>query len=101
MQVRTRLLLVLLALPFRYQAEDFTWLGMPIQGSFREDQFPINCDLKHTARTSDKLNVGVGERFLDFSRQTGSSRFIVSDCAVFDRDPHCSSSDGKFIKLWQ
>jgi hypothetical protein len=55
---------------------------------FGEDAATVDLDLEHAARRLDQLHVGVRVGLTDFGRQTGGSRLVVSDDAVFDRDAH-------------
>jgi hypothetical protein len=53
-----------------------------------ENAATVDLDLEHAARRLDQLHIGVGVGLADFGRQTGGSRLVVSDDAVFDRDAH-------------
>src|SRR2546429_9613433 len=70
------------------QSYDFSGLGVASQRLFREDAATVDLHFEHTARRLDQLYVGDGVGLADFGRQTGGSRLVVSDDAVFDRDAH-------------
>jgi len=57
-------------------------------GLLGENAATVDLDLEDAARRLDQLHVGVGVGLANFGRQTGGARLVVSDDAVFDRDPH-------------
>ncbi len=50
------------------------------------EEFTIEMDFKGTAAGRDHLDRVEAGSFTNFGCQTGSTRFVVSDRAVFDRD---------------
>jgi hypothetical protein len=70
------------------QLEDLPGLGMAPERLLGEEQIPVHCDLEHPARGGDEPDLGVRERLLQLSRQTGGSRLVVSDDAKLDRNAH-------------
>jgi hypothetical protein len=61
---------------------------VPPDGLLGEHAASVDLNLEHTAGRLDQLHVGVGVGFADLGRQTGGSRLVVSDDAVFDRHAH-------------
>jgi hypothetical protein len=60
-----------------------------------EDQRVIHRNLEESAGGRDQLDVGIGIRLLQLSRQTGGSGLVVSDDAELDTDVHqCRLSGG-------
>jgi len=63
-------------------------LGVPPERLLGEDAAAVDLNLEHPARGLDQLDLGLGIRLANLSRQTGGSRLVVSDDAVFDRHAH-------------
>jgi hypothetical protein len=61
---------------------------MPSCFRFFVDRYSIGNDLEPAASRRNHLKLGVGKALLNLSRQTGGSRFVVSNDAVFDGDFH-------------
>jgi hypothetical protein len=53
-----------------------------------EDQRVIHRNLEESAGGRDQLDVGIGIRLLQLSRQTGGSGLVVSDDAELDTYAH-------------
>jgi hypothetical protein len=70
------------------QLQHLTGVRMPPQRLLGEDAAAIHIDLEHASRRLDELHFGVRVLLTDLSRQTGSSRFVVSNNAVLDHYPH-------------
>lgn len=70
---------------------DLTIVGESTQRSLRKDQLSIDDDLEDAVRTLDQLGRSF-EIAVQFSRQTGGSRFVISHHAVFDRNVHRPST---------
>jgi len=70
------------------EVQHLTWLGVPPERLLGKDGPPVDLDLEHPAGGLDQLDLGLGIRLANLSRQTGGSRLIVSDDAVFDRHTH-------------
>jgi hypothetical protein len=56
---------------------------------FAVNEFAVHGDVEHAAGTFDQFGIGA-ELLLDFFRQTGGSRAVVSHAAVLDRNFHLS-----------
>jgi hypothetical protein len=61
---------------------------MPAEGLLGEHQLAVHGDLEDAAGRRDQPDFGVGYLLFQLSRQTGGSRLVVSDDAVFDDDAH-------------
>jgi hypothetical protein len=61
---------------------------MPPQRSLGEDQHVIHRHFEESTRGRDQLDVGIGIRLLQLSRQTGGSGLVVSDDAKLDTHMH-------------
>jgi hypothetical protein len=62
---------------------------MPPERPLGEDQHVVHRHLEHSTRRRDQLDVGIGIRLLQLSRQTGGSGLVVSDDAELDTHMHC------------
>jgi len=62
-------------------------LGEPPEALLREEELSVPPDFEHPAFRLDQLRVDA-ERLLDFGRQTGGPRKVVSNAAVFDLECH-------------
>jgi hypothetical protein len=69
------------------------------KGLLGEHQLTVDDDLEDAIRTRDEFDFRTWEGCFDLRRRTGGPRFVVSDCAILDRHPHRSSTNGKFINL--
>lgn len=67
--------------------EDFRVLGEPVDGLLREDHLAVDDDVEDPAAAFDQLRVDSGLG-LDFFRQTGGRRQVVSLHAIRDRNLH-------------
>jgi len=63
-------------------------LGVPPERLLGEDAPAVDLNLEHPARGLDQLDLGLGIRLANLSRQTGGSRLVVSNDAVFDCHAH-------------
>jgi methyl-accepting chemotaxis protein len=72
---------------------------MAVKGLLGEDQVSIHYHFEDATGPSDEFHLCVRERSFDLGRRTGGPWFVVSNRAVFDRDPHNSSTNGMFLKL--
>jgi hypothetical protein len=70
------------------ELQDLTRLGVPAERFLGEDLMPVDLDLEPAARGLDQLDVGLRIVLANLSRQTGGSRLVVSNDAVFNRDAH-------------
>ena len=64
---------------------DLARIGEPTGHVFREHQLAVQVDVEDAAAPLDQLGPDA-ELPLDLVRQTGGTRTVVSDDAVFDRD---------------
>jgi hypothetical protein len=64
---------------------DFVGVGESTGDLLGVDGLPIQVDFKHSTRALDQLRLDV-ETTSYLVRQTGGSRIVVSNNAVFDRD---------------
>src|SRR5215212_10453022 len=70
------------------EAQNLPRLRVAPEGLLRERQASVHGDLEDAARGGHQPDLGVRKFALQLSRQTGGSRFVVSNDAVFDDDPH-------------
>ena len=70
------------------EACDLSRFRMPAKFELRENEIPIDGHLEGARRRFDQTHVGTGVVIAKLSRQTGGSRFVVSDDAVLDGDNH-------------
>jgi hypothetical protein len=63
-------------------------LRVALEPGFLENGHAVTQHLEAPRARRHEVDVGVGKRSLDLSRQTDGSRFIVSKRAEFDRDAH-------------
>jgi hypothetical protein len=61
---------------------------MPAKCPLGEEQFAVHGHLEHPARARDETDFRLGKLLLQLSRQTGGSRLVISDDAVFDDHAH-------------
>jgi len=71
-----------------YELEHLARLRVPSERLLRKHPAPVDLDFEHAARGLDELHLRLGVGLANLSRQTGGSRFVVSDYAVLDGDPH-------------
>jgi len=71
-----------------YELENLARLRVPPERLLRKHPAPVDLDFEHAARGLDELHLRLGVGLANLSRQTGGSRFVVSDYAVLDGDPH-------------
>ena len=74
--------------PLRDGPEHLTRLRVAPQFLLGEDDFTVHRHLEHASRRLDERDLGVRVGLTDLGRQTGGQWLVVSDDAVFDRDPH-------------
>jgi hypothetical protein len=72
----------------RDQLQDLSGRGVAPEGLLGENQLAFHRDFEDAARRRDQPDVGVGDLLFQLSRQTGGSRLVVSDDAVFDNHAH-------------
>jgi hypothetical protein len=70
----------------------FARRGVTARCLLGEDQLAINHDFEQAAGGLHQTHLDLGERLLQFSRQTGSSGLVISNNAVLDGHMHCSDS---------
>jgi hypothetical protein len=70
------------------QSHDLPRLGVPAKRPLGEHQPAVHGHLEHPAGGGDEADVAVGKLLPELSRQTGGSRLVVSDDAVFDDGVH-------------
>jgi hypothetical protein len=70
------------------QLGDFTRPRVAAGFRFFEDRSTIHQDLESSAARRNQLEFGGRVEISELSRQTGSSRLVVSNRAVFDSDIH-------------
>jgi hypothetical protein len=70
------------------QADHFARHRVAARRLLREDRLAVECDLEHSSRRPDHLDLDAGELLLQLSRQTGGSWLVVSDHAELDADLH-------------
>ena len=61
---------------------------MPPERPLGEDQRVTHRHFEDTTGRRDQLDVGIGKRLLQLSRQTGGSGLVVSDNAELDTHMH-------------
>jgi hypothetical protein len=61
---------------------------VPPEPRFLEYGLSVGDHLETSSPRRDHLQLGVGEALPDLSRQTGGSRLVVSNDAIFDADLH-------------
>lgn len=71
---------------------------MSVKCFLGENQLAIHHHFKDSTAACDELNLCIGKYFFDLGRRTGGPGFVVSNRAVFNRDPHSSSTDSMFLK---
>jgi hypothetical protein len=76
------------------ESHDLSGLGMPAKRPLGEHQAAIDRHFEHPAGRGDQAHVGIGPRLLELGRQTGGSRLVVSDNAVFDDGAHTLPAGG-------
>ncbi len=67
---------------------------MALERLLREDQFPVARHLKDPTTRGDQVHLGSGKLRTQLRCQTDSTRFVVSNDAVFDRDSHRDPGEG-------
>jgi len=72
----------------RDQLQDLPRLGMTPKRFFRKDQTPVHGDFEDPTGRRHQPDIGIRNLFFQLSRQTGGSRLVVSDDAVFDDHAH-------------
>lgn len=70
-----------------YQTNNFPLFWETTQGLFGKNRLARNHDFKDTTSGGLQLNIGI-KFFFEFVFQTGSTRFIVSLCAIFNGNLH-------------
>ena len=70
------------------QTDNLALFGVPAKLRFLENRNAIARHFEPAASRRDQLDLRIGPRLPDISRQTDGSRFIISKRAVFDRDLH-------------
>lgn len=70
----------------RQRLLDFAWLGEAAGALFRIQVLAVESDLESTVPALYQFGC-LTEVLLYLVRQTGGLRFVVSNYAVFDRDP--------------
>ena len=82
------------------QLEHFPRRRVAPQRPLGEDQRVIHRNLEDSAGGRDQLDVGIGIRLLQLSRQTGGSGLVVSDDAELDTHMHADrlSARGSIVR---
>jgi hypothetical protein len=70
------------------QLQNLCRLRVSAEGLLGEHQLAVHGDLEDAAGGRDQPDFGVGMVLFQLSRQTGGSRLVVSDDAVFDDHAH-------------
>jgi len=65
---------------------------VPAEPKLRKNQVAVDADLERAAGALNELDGRFGINLANLSRQTGGSRFVVSDDAVLNSDLHHGSS---------
>jgi hypothetical protein len=74
--------------------KDFARLRVTPELRLLKDRLAIPRDFEPPAARWDQLDLGYREFLANRGRQTDSPWLVVSDRAVFDRDPHRHSGKG-------
>jgi hypothetical protein len=75
-----------------YSRQDFSRRSVSPHLLLGKHRLSIHSHLEHATGRLDQLDVGLRVCLLQLSRQTGSSRMVVSDYAVLDRYTHLGTS---------
>jgi hypothetical protein len=70
------------------QLQNLCRLRVTAEGFLGEHEVAVHGDLEDAAGGRNQPDLGVGYVLLQLSRQTGGSRLVVSDDAVFDDHAH-------------
>src|SRR5258705_11821841 len=76
------------------ERQDFTRLGVAPRPRFLVHGFPVAKYFEAAASRRNHLQVRLGKTLANLSRQTGGSRLVVSNDAIFDADLHSARGFG-------